>query len=56
MQMGMLGNLYVQAGQNDLADGTDLNGFTHHTGDKYVYNDGDGSTFYDVEYPIQIVV
>ena len=23
-------------------------------GDKYVYNDGDGSTIYDVEYPIQI--
>ena len=54
MQMGMLGNLYVLAGQNELPDGTDLNGFTHHTGDKYVYNDQDGSTFYDVEYPIQI--
>jgi hypothetical protein len=23
-------------------------------GDKYVYNDGDGSTYYDVDYPIQI--
>jgi hypothetical protein len=23
-------------------------------GDKYAYNDGDGSTYYDVEYPIQI--
>ena len=54
MQMGMLGNLYVLAGQNELPDGTDLNGFTHHTGNKYVYNDGDGSTYYDVEYPIQI--
>jgi FtsP/CotA-like multicopper oxidase with cupredoxin domain len=54
MQMGMLGNLYVLPKQNDLADGTLLNGFTHHTGYKYVYNDGDGSTYYDVEYPIQI--
>jgi FtsP/CotA-like multicopper oxidase with cupredoxin domain len=54
MQMGMLGNLYVTPAQNDLPDGTNLNGFTHHTGDKYVYNDGDGSTRYDVEYPLQL--
>ncbi len=54
MQMGMLGNLYVKAAQNKLANGTDLNGFTHTTGKEYVYNDGDGSTFYDVEFPIQI--
>ena len=54
MQMGMLGNLYVKAGQNRLGEGTDLNGFTHHTGYEYVYNDGDGSTYYDVEYPIQL--
>ncbi len=84
MQMGMLGNLYVEPGQNLLADGTDLNGYTHNnTGDvnvapygnfpdtedvdlngngiidaaghdTYVYNDGDGSTRYDVEYAIQI--
>jgi FtsP/CotA-like multicopper oxidase with cupredoxin domain len=54
MQMGMLGNLYVRPAQNKLPDGTDLNGFTHQTGFKYAYNDGDGSTRYDVEYPIQI--
>jgi FtsP/CotA-like multicopper oxidase with cupredoxin domain len=54
MQMGMLGNLYVLPKQNNLPDGTDLNGFTHHTGYKYVYNDGDGSTYYDVEFPLQI--
>jgi len=54
MQMGMLGNLYVKAAQNKLANGTNLNGFTHTTGKEYVYNDGDGSTFYDVEFPIQI--
>jgi len=53
MQMGMLGNLWVLPKQNNLPDGTDLNGFTHHTGYKYVYNDGDGSTYYDVGYPIQ---
>jgi FtsP/CotA-like multicopper oxidase with cupredoxin domain len=54
MQMGMLGNLYVTPKQNDLPDGTSLSGFVHHTGYKYVYNDGDGSTYYDVEYPVQI--
>ena len=54
MQMGMLGNLYVKAGQNKLPAGTDLNGFTHQTGNQYAYNDGDGSTYYDVEYPIQL--
>jgi len=54
MQMGMLGNLYVRPRQNRLEDNTDLAGFTHHTGYTYAYNDGDGSTYYDVEYPIQI--
>lgn len=54
MQMGMLGNLWVEPKQNLLPDGTDLNGFTHHTGYRYAYNDGDGSTRYDVEYPIQL--
>lgn len=45
MQMGMLGNLYVEPRQN----GTSIGGFT-----KFAYNDGDGSTGYNVEYPIQI--
>lgn len=54
MQMGMLGSLYVLAAQNHSAAGTDLNGFIHQDGYKYAYNDGDGSTFYDVDYPIQI--
>lgn len=54
MQMGMLANLWVTPLQNDLAEGTLLGAFTHHTGYKYVYNDGDGSTYYDVEFPIQI--
>jgi hypothetical protein len=29
-------------------------GFVHQTGFKYVYNDGDGSTRYDIDVPIQI--
>jgi FtsP/CotA-like multicopper oxidase with cupredoxin domain len=45
MQMGMLGNLYVTPAQ----DGTPLGGFT-----TFAYNDGDGTTGYDVAYPIQI--
>jgi FtsP/CotA-like multicopper oxidase with cupredoxin domain len=55
MQMGMLANLYVQPKQNMLPDGTNLNGFTHHAGYKYAYNDGNGSTYYDVEFPVQLV-
>lgn len=54
MQMGMLGNLWVLPIQNNLPDNTDLDGFTHHTGYTYIYNDGDGSTYYDEDYPIQI--
>jgi FtsP/CotA-like multicopper oxidase with cupredoxin domain len=37
------------------ADGTTgATGVQHVAGKKYAYNDGDGSTAYDVEYPIQI--
>ncbi len=54
MQMGMLGNLYVMPAQNDVPAGTSLDGFIHQEGYRYAYNDGDGSTRYDVEYPIQI--
>ena len=45
IQMGMVGNLYIHPRQN----GTPIGGYT-----KFVYNDGDGSTGYDVEYPIQL--
>ncbi|MGZ8243550.1 multicopper oxidase domain-containing protein [Methylomagnum sp.] len=45
MAMGMLGNLFVHPAQ----DGQTLGGRT-----KFAYNDGDGSTGYDVEYPIQL--
>jgi len=55
MQMGMLGNLYVRPKQNKLPNNTPLaGGFIHKTGQKYAYNDGDGSTRYDLEVPIQI--
>ena len=49
MQMGMLGSLYVKPAQN----GTSIpyNGRTY---TQFAYNDGDGSTGYDVEYPIQM--
>lgn len=54
MEMGMLGQVYVLPIQNNFPAGTDLNGFIHQTGFKYAYNDGDGSTRYDVEYPLQL--
>jgi FtsP/CotA-like multicopper oxidase with cupredoxin domain len=65
MQMGMLGNLYVRPRQNKLPDMTMLGTHMHSNpdagpgddplvGDKYAYNDGDGSTYYDMEVPIQI--
>jgi FtsP/CotA-like multicopper oxidase with cupredoxin domain len=52
MQMGMLGNLYVEAAQ----DGTTIE-FPAGSGRNFTtfaYNDGDGSTGYDVDYPVQI--
>jgi FtsP/CotA-like multicopper oxidase with cupredoxin domain len=57
MQMGMLGNLYVRPIQNRCLTATA--GAVpcppgHVAGDQYVYNDGDRSTLYDVEYPIQL--
>jgi FtsP/CotA-like multicopper oxidase with cupredoxin domain len=58
MQMGMLGNLYVEAAQNELPDGAVLGAHVHQNNatqhDRYVYNDGDGSTRYDVEAAIQL--
>ena len=44
MEMGMLGNLVVRPAQ----DGTSVGGFT-----KFAYNDGDGTTGYDVEAIVQ---
>jgi FtsP/CotA-like multicopper oxidase with cupredoxin domain len=45
MQMGMLGNLYVTPNQ----DGETVGGYN-----TFAYNDNDGTTGYDVHYPIQI--
>jgi FtsP/CotA-like multicopper oxidase with cupredoxin domain len=44
MQMGMIGNIWIEPSQ----DGTSLGGFT-----RFAYNDGDGSTGYNVVYPVQ---
>jgi FtsP/CotA-like multicopper oxidase with cupredoxin domain len=68
MEMGMLANLYVRPAQNRLPDGTALGTHVHSNpdynadrnqddpliGDKYVYNDEDGTTRYDVEAPLQV--
>ena len=54
MQMGMLGNLFVHAAQDKVAPGTVLGSYVHQAGDRYAYNDGDGTTRYDVEKAIQI--
>ncbi len=49
MQMGMVGNLYVRPAQDGT---TKIYGGKTYT--RFAYNDGDGSTGYDVDYPIQI--
>jgi len=55
MEMGMLGNIYVSPIQNNYTNGTILpGGFVHSNGFTYAYNDEDGSTKYDVDYPIQL--
>jgi hypothetical protein len=44
------GQIHVEPAQNQiLIDGQILDTHTHRTGDKYAYNDNDGSTHYDVE-------
>ncbi len=51
MQMGMLGNLFVTPAQDGTAKTDPSNGKTYSA---FVYNDGDGSTGYDVMKAIQI--
>jgi hypothetical protein len=56
MQMGMLGNLYVHPRQDDDAALLNL-GLARPINTAFAgfaYNDGDGSTGYDREFPIQI--
>lgn len=53
MQMGMLGNLYV----TPLQDGQSIE-YPPGSGrffSTFAYNDEDGSTGYDIEYPVQII-
>ena len=50
MQMGMLGSLYVKPAQNK-GPAITHNGRSY---SQFAYNDGDGSTGYDVEHPIQL--
>jgi FtsP/CotA-like multicopper oxidase with cupredoxin domain len=52
MQMGMLGNLYIKPAQNGASFEYPLGSGNTYT--QFVYNDGDGSTGYDVEFPIQL--
>jgi FtsP/CotA-like multicopper oxidase with cupredoxin domain len=60
MQMGMLGNLYVEPLQNQTGcpaaacPVAELEGGPGSAPLGYVYNDKDGSTGYDVEYAIQL--
>lgn len=50
MQMGMLGSLYVKPAQDaEAALNGPIGGYVN-----FAYNDGDGSTGYDVDYPIQL--
>ncbi len=49
MQMGMLGNLYVAPAQDDTPYVYNGKQYT-----RFAYNDDDGSTGYDVAYPIQL--
>jgi len=52
MEMGMQGNLYVRPKQNGTSFEYPAN--SGRVYNKFVYNDGNGSTGYDVEMPLQI--
>ncbi len=52
MQMGMLGNLYVRPRQNGTPIEYPAGSGRVYT--QFAYNDGDGSTGYDVEIPLQL--
>ncbi|MBI3562202.1 MAG: multicopper oxidase domain-containing protein [Gammaproteobacteria bacterium] len=61
MQMGMLGNLYVHPAQDVSGFGGNPATVARRAGNTdpaaplgYTYNDGDGSSAFDVEYPLQI--
>jgi FtsP/CotA-like multicopper oxidase with cupredoxin domain len=52
MQMGMLANLYIKPAQNGQS--IEYPSGSGNTYTQFVYNDIDGSTGYDVEFPIQL--
>jgi len=57
MQMGMLGNLYVRAAQDQSQVGQPVcagSPFIHQANLRYAYNDCDGTTRYDKDYGLQI--
>jgi len=55
MQMGMLGNLFVRPRQNRCTSDVSIACPPGHVdGNTYAYNDGDGTTRYDVEAAIQM--
>jgi len=58
MEMGMLANLYVHPAQDVTGYGGDPNTIAGRKGGNgpwgYAYNDGDGTTAFDVEAPIQV--
>jgi len=49
MQMGMIGNIWVYPRQDGEAHTNNGRTYT-----RFAYNDGDGSTGYDREYPVQL--
>jgi FtsP/CotA-like multicopper oxidase with cupredoxin domain len=59
MQMGMLGNLYVTPLQDDNVAlknlGTSRPAPNNVPFAGFAYNDGDGTTGYDIDYPIQVI-
>ena len=52
VQLGMDGVVFVRPAQNNTAPGTLFGSHTHASGDKYAYNDGNGSTFYEREFTL----
>jgi FtsP/CotA-like multicopper oxidase with cupredoxin domain len=48
--MGMTGLVFVRPLQDNLASGTVLGSHTHVSGNRYMYNDGNGSTRFDREF------
>lgn len=54
MQMGMLGNLYVKPRQDGMPFTVTLPDNSPKTFTRFVYNDRDGSTGYDVAKPLQL--